>query len=118
MCVEELCEQVERKLKGGLRLVMVLWVLDGAGGPIHGYRITREIEERTGGYVSIGTGTVYTLLHTLEEQGLVRHRSQGSERGPERKVYRLTEEGRELVGRFEGVMERFSEAVEGVRGSG
>jgi DNA-binding PadR family transcriptional regulator len=43
-----------------------------ASGDRHGYAIIREIEDRTGGSVSIETGTLYRALQRLLEGDLVR----------------------------------------------
>lgn len=42
------------------------------GGPGHGYGLKREIEERTGGRVRLGAGTLYTALQRMERDGLIR----------------------------------------------
>jgi len=62
-------------------------------GPVHGYWIARDIEERTGGFIAIGHGTLYPLLHHLEKQGWITG-SWPEGRGPRRrKVYVLTAGG-------------------------
>jgi len=40
-------------------------------GPLHGYGIKLDVEERTGGAISLGSGTLYQALSRLEEQGLI-----------------------------------------------
>ncbi len=73
----------------------------GDGRPIHGYGIIQCIHELTEGYMEVLAGTVYQILRNLEEIGLVTHDAERSVRGPESKVYQLTEDGREAVGRFD-----------------
>lgn len=116
MCIERYCVNVERKLKGGLSAILVLSAIDGSRRPIHGYAIIRRISDRTGGLVTVGPGTVYPILRDLEEMGLVRHSREGSERGPDRKVYLLTADGREALGRFDDLTGRFLRAMTDVRG--
>lgn len=115
MGIERYCRNVEQKLKGGLSSILVLYTIGGAGRPIHGYGIIRRIRELTDGSVDVKAGTVYPILHTMEEMGLVTSSPQDSERGPDRKVYRLTEDGREAVGRFDQLMGEFYLAVSSVR---
>jgi DNA-binding PadR family transcriptional regulator len=39
-------------------------------GHLHGYGIIRDIADRTGGALRIGTGTLYTALARLDTLGL------------------------------------------------
>ena len=63
--------------------------------PRHGYAIIREIEDRTGGAVSLGTGTLYTALKRLRTDGLIGEApSDAGAGGRRRRTYVLTELGR------------------------
>jgi DNA-binding PadR family transcriptional regulator len=72
---------------GRLRLYL-LKLLDEA--PRHGYEVIRLLEERFHGMYAPSAGTVYPRLAKLEQEGLVEHSLEGG-----RKVYRITEAGRE-----------------------
>lgn len=60
--------------------------------PMHGYQIIREIEERSGGDWKPSAGSVYPTLQLLADEGFVT-----SEEANGRKIYSLTEAGREDV---------------------
>src|ERR687898_1699001 len=62
--------------------------------PRSGYDLSRWMAGETSHFFSIGHSSVYPALSRLEEAGLVEHRAVASERGPERKVYSITEAGR------------------------
>ena len=63
--------------------------------PRHGYAIIKEIEDRTGGAVSLGTGTLYTALKRLRTDGLIGEApSDAGAGGRRRRTYALTERGR------------------------
>jgi DNA-binding PadR family transcriptional regulator len=65
--------------------------------PRHGYAIVQEIEERTGGSVSLGTGTLYTALKRLREGGLIEEAEDpdsGASGDRHRRTYALTRRGR------------------------
>jgi len=66
-------------------------------GPCHGYSILSRFKKRMGKKVS--PSLVYPFLQKLEQDGLVRHaiRYAGEK---EKKVYELTEEGKELCRRL------------------
>jgi DNA-binding PadR family transcriptional regulator len=60
--------------------------------PMHGYQIIREIEERSGGSWKPSAGSVYPTLQLLADEGFV-----STEESNGRKIYSLTEAGREEV---------------------
>lgn len=60
--------------------------------PMHGYQIIREIEERSGGSWKPSAGSVYPMLQLLADEGLI-----SAEESNGRKVYSLTEAGRETI---------------------
>ena len=60
--------------------------------PMHGYQIIHEIEERSGGTWKPSAGSVYPTLQLLADEGLVT-----AEEVNDRKVYSLTDTGREAV---------------------
>lgn len=63
-------------------------------GPSHGYGIIVDVEERSGGRVTVRSGTLYTTLRRLREQGLVEAAPAPADEDARRKYYRLTPEGR------------------------
>jgi DNA-binding PadR family transcriptional regulator len=59
-----------------------------ASGPMHGYAVMEEAEERWG--YPLGPGTLYAALARLEERGLIEALPPEDRRRP----YRLTDQGR------------------------
>jgi DNA-binding PadR family transcriptional regulator len=76
-----------RVRRGDLRGLLLAGLLDG---PAHGYELMQRLEERTGGRWRPSAGSVYPVLQQLEDEGLA---TQAEADG--RKVYELTEAGRE-----------------------
>src|SRR5258707_11924431 len=72
---------------GSLRLYL-LRLLDEE--PRHGYEVIRLLRDRFMGVYAPSPGTIYPRLARLEEEGLVTHDEENG-----RKVYRITEAGRE-----------------------
>jgi PadR family transcriptional regulator, regulatory protein PadR len=62
-------------------------------GPLHGYAIIKRAEEMSGGRVRLATGTLYTALDRLTEQGHVRLVSEEVVAGRIRRSYGLTDAG-------------------------
>ena len=79
-----------------------LWfniLLAAADGPTHGYAVIKEIEARSGGAVSPGTGTMYVALQRLTQEGLLVETEEGRREYTDRRArrhYALSELGREV----------------------
>ena len=93
---------------GRLRLYL-LKLLDEA--PRHGYEIIRLLQDRFMGIYAPSPGTIYPRLARLEEEGLVTH-----DEADGRKVYRITDKGREeLQTRLDDLTELEEEITASVR---
>lgn len=69
-----------------------------ADGARHGYAIKRDVEERSGGTIRLGPGTLYEAIGRLQDGGLIeesRSRGEDPANGQEaqRRYYALTERG-------------------------
>jgi len=67
-------------------------------GPMYGYQLRAEFEQRTGATWPLNVGQVYTTLSRLERDGLVEQVAGGDAAGTSERdghvVYRVTEHGR------------------------
>src|SRR5688500_15282602 len=61
----------------------------------YGYELVEHI--RTSAGVEVNDGTLYAILVRLKAEDLVRTRWEAAERGPARKYYALTNDGRALL---------------------
>ncbi len=77
-----------RKLGSNELQVVLLALL--AAQPSHGYELIKALEERSGGFYSPSPGMIYPALTYLEEVGYASVQAEGT-----RKLYRITDEGRE-----------------------
>ena len=77
-------------LKGGTPL-LVMSVLDGKD--LYGYRIIRELEVRSENVFQMSEGTLYPILHALEQDGCLKSDWRTVD-GRRRKYYHLTDKGR------------------------
>jgi DNA-binding PadR family transcriptional regulator len=73
-----------------LQLVILALLADK---PYHGYEIIKALEERSGGFYSPSPGMIYPALTYLEEIGYASVEAEGA-----KKLYRITDEGREHLG--------------------
>ncbi len=74
-------------------------LLSLTAGSRHGYGIKRDVEDRTGGTLKLGPGTLYEAIHRLLQAGLVDHAKTppAVQAGGRRKYYRLTGAGRKVL---------------------
>lgn len=76
-------------------------LLSAAGGPVHGYGIRRDVEERTGGRIVLAAGTLYETLQRLEARGLIEETEVPAESEAEAstrwRFYRATSLGRRVL---------------------
>jgi DNA-binding PadR family transcriptional regulator len=97
--VEELRSKFEKRSgtragRGEVRSAVLALL---AERPMHGYQIIREIEERSSGSWKPSAGSVYPTLQLLADEGLIR-----AEESNGRKIYSLTDAGREDVAHAAG----------------
>jgi DNA-binding PadR family transcriptional regulator len=86
-----------------------------ADGPKHGYLIMKDVEERTGGSVRLGTGTLYGLIKRFLDDELIIEMAAEDDGHERRRPYRLTPFGRQ-VARAEALrLEQMVSAARGVR---
>lgn len=82
--------------KGGALTEVTFYILLALYEPRHGYAVMQFIEEKTGGRLSLGAGTLYGALNSLQEKGWIE--LVGSDAG-RKKEYAVTSLGRETAER-------------------
>ena len=85
-----------------------------ASQPAHGYDLRKAVEEMTDGLVCVDPGGIYRLLRRLEEDGFVESNWSAGEFGPQRREYRLTADGRELLAQWGEHLKRRERAFRSV----
>ena len=63
-------------------------------GESYGYEIIQRVADLTGGKLKWTTGSLYPLLHTLENKDLLESFWKDAGPGPKRRYYRLTAKGK------------------------
>jgi PadR family transcriptional regulator PadR len=81
-------------------------------GQIYGYRMIKEIEQRSRGYFRFREGTVYPALRKLENEGLISGEWKKLPNGQERRYYVMTEKGKELLAQKLTMWQNFSSAMD------
>lgn len=92
---------------------MTLKALD-ALGPLHGFGITRRLEQLSEGVLSLNEGTVYTALLRLGQRGWIRSSWGVSERNRRARFYSITPAGRRRLAREQQGWQQIAGVVERV----
>lgn len=90
-----------------------------AAGPTHGYGIIREVNELSGGRLTLRTSTLYAALDRLTDEGLIAVDREEAVAGRLRRYYRLTETGSAALTTAAAQQQRIAaSALQRLRGSG
>ncbi|HVB36048.1 MAG TPA: PadR family transcriptional regulator [Candidatus Acidoferrales bacterium] len=81
-------------LKGTLDMLILKVV---ALGPIHGYAISRRIQQISKEFFQVQQGSLYPALHRLENRGWLDAEWREANSGREAKFYKLTKKGRKQL---------------------
>jgi PadR family transcriptional regulator PadR len=95
-------------LQGTLDLLILKTL---AREPIHGWGISKRIQELSDDQLSVGQGSLYPALHRLEQQGWVSAVWKETEFGRRAKFYVLTRDGRQQLDRELETWKRLSSGV-------
>lgn len=87
-----------------------------ADGPRHGYAIAQEINTRTQNSLKFKQGTLYPVLHTLEQSGLVVGEWRHDTGTRPRLVYAITEAGRAALAQRAHAWKTFAAAMDTMLG--
>ncbi|ARK03389.1 PadR family transcriptional regulator [Cellulosimicrobium sp. TH-20] len=111
-------ERLDRELLRGVLPLCVLAVV-ATHGPTYGYAITQSLADA--GLGTVKGGTLYPLLQRLEDDGLVTTSWHQGERGPSRRYYAVTDQGRvalaDATSRWDAMTTAATTLVAGVSGA-
>ena len=108
--------QIDKSLLAGSTALLVLKLLEG--GELYGYQMIEELRRRSDRTFELKAGTLYPLLHTLEQKGYVEAREDWGNTARPRRYYRLTDAGRGQLAEKEAEWRTYASAVTRVLGGG
>ena len=100
-------------LQGTLDL-LILQAL--TGGELHGWAISKRIQQRSRDALAVGQGSLYPALYRLEERGWIKGSWVEKADERRRRYYKVTAEGRRVLAEQRRTWEAFVEAVRLVTG--
>nr|WP_326165802.1 helix-turn-helix transcriptional regulator [uncultured Oscillibacter sp.] len=101
--------ELEKSLVSGSMSLLVLKLLED--GDLYGYQMIEELRRRSDDTFRLRAGTLYPLLHGLEEKGCVTAYERTADSGKARRYYHLTERGRDALREKEDAWDAYARAV-------
>ena len=95
-------------LQGTLDLLILKTIARDA---LHGWAISKRIQELSDDVLAVQQGSLYPALHRLEHQGWIAADWKATDLGRNAKFYSLTREGRQQLERELETWDRLSSAV-------
>lgn len=103
--------RMDKSLISGSTSMLVLRLLEE--GDLYGYQMIERLRERSNYVFELKAGTLYPLLHGMEEKGFLTSYEQ-EEGGKVRKYYHLTRDGKKALKEKEEEWSTYRSAVERV----
>lgn len=105
---------INKELVKGSTSILVLSLLSRED--MYGYQITRVLKEETDSVFEMKEGTLYPLLHGLENEGAIESYWKDAQNGKKRKYYHITKKGMGLLEEKRVEWTQYSKAVNSVIG--
>ena len=86
---------VNKKLLSGSTAMLILSLLEDKD--MYGYLMIKELAKRSDNTFSLKAGTLYPLLHSLEDQGMIDSYDEKADSARVRKYYSITKKGRKML---------------------
>lgn len=107
---------VDKGLLTGSTTLMIMKLLEQRD--MYGYQMIEELAKQSNDVFSLKAGTLYPILHHLENAGMVSSYEDNADSARIRKYYHLTSKGRSLLKDKQDEWTVFSGAVNRVLGGG
>jgi len=105
---------INKELVKGSTSILVLSLLSRED--MYGYQITQTLKEKTNNVFEMKEGTLYPLLHGLENDKAIESYWKDADNGKRRKYYHITKVGKKLLNDKTAEWNVYSKAVNTVIG--
>ncbi|MCL2775122.1 MAG: helix-turn-helix transcriptional regulator [Oscillospiraceae bacterium] len=110
----DISKNINKELLKGSTAILILSLLDKED--LYGYQIIQKLSISSDNIFNLKEGTLYPLLHGLENDGAISAYWVETPEGRSRKYYKLTKNGRNMLDEKQAEWKIFSEAVNKVIG--
>lgn len=105
---------IDTKIKRGSGELAILALLDVQ--PLHGYEISKRIEQNTQGTLKFNLASLYPLLYRLEKRGWIKGAWEQTVSGRKRRFYHLTPAGKKRLAPLRREWALFFRALDSLAG--
>ena len=105
-------KKFQKEMNAGIASLVLLSILQKSREPMYGYQIAKLLEEYSGDTSFMKQGALYPVLHSLENNGLLKSSVEPSVSGPPRRYYEITPEGQESLLIWQGVWKQMKSFVD------
>lgn len=106
--------KINKELMKGSTSILILSLLEIED--MYGYQISQAIKEKSKYVFDLKEGTLYPMLHGLENENAVQSYWVDADNGKRRKYYKITDGGRKLLFQKKEEWEYYTNAVNSVIG--
>ncbi|HBC93124.1 MAG TPA: PadR family transcriptional regulator [Pelotomaculum sp.] len=106
--------KIDKELMKGSTSILILSLLDKED--MYGYKITQELKKASKNVFELKEGTLYPMLHRLENEKAIESFWFDADNGKRRKYYKITKEGRKLLMHKKAEWQTYINAVNSVIG--
>ncbi|MBU5425057.1 helix-turn-helix transcriptional regulator [Tissierella pigra] len=100
---------INKNLITGSTAMLILKLLDGED--MYGYQMIDTLSKRSDDTFSLKAGTLYPLLHDLEEKNMVNSYEKSADNGRLRKYYTITKKGKGMLSEKEDEWKAYVRAI-------
>ena len=106
-------KKFQKELNSGTSSLVLLSVLNRSKEALYGYQIAKMLEA-SGDIPMMKQGTLYPVLRSLEESGLLESIVEPSVSGPPRRYYKITKDGRATLDEWLDIWKQTKKFVDAI----
>ena len=106
--------RINKELMKGSTSILILSLLENED--MYGYQIAQALKKKSEDVFDLKEGTLYPMLHGLENEKAIESYWCDAENGKRRKYYKITKEGKNLLKNKKAEWETYAKAVDSVIG--
>ena len=107
-------KKFQKELNGGTSSLVLLSVLSQSTEPMYGYQIAKLLETNSPDVPMMKQGTLYPVLRSLEDNGLLESTVEPSITGPPRRYYTITLAGRTALSEWRQIWKQIKQFVDAI----
>ena len=106
--------KINKELMKGSTSILILSLLENED--MYGYQISQSLKEKSKNVIELKEGTLYPMLHGLENENAVQSYWIDADNGKRRKYYTITTDGKKLLKQKKTEWQYYTDAVNSVIG--